>query len=85
MVDDALDLVRATGSVRVMTRDDLQELNYPNPSGDLYCCLEILPTHHGPNLPSAEVVRTLARERTPEAPASPAVVSWLELSLLAEP
>jgi hypothetical protein len=83
MFDETVEIARPTGSIRVMTAADLRSLGYPGPGGDLYCCLEISPHPQLVELPTAEVVRNLARVLSPNDPASPVVVSWLELAAAA--
>lgn len=80
MFDEVVELVEPTGSIRVLTAAELRSIGYPNPRGDLYCCLEVRPTAPTVELPPAASVRALARALSPTAIGAPVVASWLDLA-----
>lgn len=74
-------LYRLQGSFLLRSADQLLAEGYPDPRGNLYCCLVLGgPLLEAANTISADRVRALARmDREPEEWAAPRRVSWQEL------
>jgi hypothetical protein len=69
---------RRVGPAKLFSREGLLDLGYPNPKGDLYCCLDIGSLGDS-SLSTEAVLAARTRVRPDAAIGEPIVLSWTEL------
>jgi hypothetical protein len=74
------ELWQVIGEPRLCTRDQMASMNYPNPHGEVYYCLEIAEVPAGPwTKPITGAKISALRRRSRKGRAEPMTTTWLQL------